>query len=54
VVGTRNHCALVANGSARDAAFTTAPLDQLPAIVAAQLREGHCRDRSAGEDGSHV
>jgi precorrin-3B synthase len=54
VVGTHNHCALVANGSARDAAFMTAPLDQLPAIVAAQLREGHRSDCSAGEEGSHV
>jgi precorrin-3B synthase len=53
VVGTHGHCALVANGSARDAAFTTAPLDQLPAIVAAQLREGQRGDRSADEEVSH-
>jgi precorrin-3B synthase len=53
VVGTHGHCAVVANGSARDAAFTTAPLDELPVIVAAQLRERYRSDRSAGEEVSH-
>jgi precorrin-3B synthase len=50
LVGTPQDCALIANGSGRDAAFMTAPLDQLPAIVAAQLRE-RC---STGGDISHA
>ena len=50
VVGTPQDCALIASGSVHDPAFMTAPLDQLPAIIAAQLRE-RCR---SGEDISHV
>lgn len=50
VVGTPQDCALIANGSARDAAFATTPLDRLPAIVATQLRE-RCR---ASEAINHV
>ena len=54
VVGTPGDCALVAKGSAGGVPFTTAPLDQLPAVVAAHLRE--CRDtaRGASEDIGHV
>jgi precorrin-3B synthase len=39
VVGTVDHCALIANGSARDAPFATAPVGELPAAVARHLRE---------------
>ena len=39
VVGTVDHCALIANGSARDAPFAAAPVDELPAAVARYLRE---------------
>jgi precorrin-3B synthase len=39
VVGTPGNCDLVANGSARDAAFAAAPVHELPAAVAAYLRE---------------
>ena len=41
VVGTPGDCALVANGSARDAAFAAAPLHELPDVIADHLRE--CR-----------
>ena len=39
VVGTPEDCALVANGSARDAAYATAPLHELPEAIADHLRE---------------
>jgi precorrin-3B synthase len=54
VVGTPGDCALVANGSAAGAPFTTAPLDQLPAIVAAHLRDRRGTTHRAGEDISHA
>jgi precorrin-3B synthase len=50
IVGTPGDCALVANGSARGMPFATAPLDQLPEIVAARLRECH----SVGEGTRYV
>jgi precorrin-3B synthase len=39
VVGTPQDCALVANGSVRDAAFAAASWHELPAVVADHLRE---------------
>lgn len=39
VVGTPEGCALVANGSARDAPFSIVPPDQLPAAIAGAVRE---------------
>jgi precorrin-3B synthase len=39
VVGTPGDCALIANGSARDAPFATAPLHALPDVVADHLCE---------------
>jgi precorrin-3B synthase len=39
VVGTPGDCALVANGSARDAPFAAAPLHELPDVIADYLRE---------------
>jgi len=39
VVGTVDRCALIANGSARDAPFAAAPVGELPAAVARYLRE---------------
>jgi precorrin-3B synthase len=50
VVGTRSNCGLVANGSARDAAFAAASVHELSAAVAAYLRERH----PAAEGTSHV
>lgn len=54
VVGTPGDCALVANGSAGGVPFTTAPLDQLPAVVAAHLRERGGTDHGAGTEIHHV
>jgi precorrin-3B synthase len=39
VIGTVDHCALVANGCARDVPFATASVGELPAAVARYLRE---------------
>ena len=39
VVGTPGDCALVADGSARDAPFAAAPLHELPNLIADRLRE---------------
>jgi precorrin-3B synthase len=39
VVGTKEDCGLIANGSARDAPFATAPLRELPDVIADHLRE---------------
>jgi precorrin-3B synthase len=39
VVGTPGDCALVADGSARDAPFAAAPLHELPGLIADRLRE---------------
>ena len=39
VVGAASDCALVANGSARDAPFATTPLSELPAAIERYLRE---------------
>ena len=39
VVGTVDRCALIANGSARDAPFAAATVGELPAAVARYLRE---------------
>jgi len=39
VVGTPGDCALIANGSARDAPFAAAPLHELPDVIADHLRE---------------
>ena len=39
VVGKPGDCDLVANGSARDAAFAAAPAHELPALVVAYLRD---------------
>ena len=50
VVGTPGHCDLVAKGSARDAGFAAVPVHELPAAVAAYLRERH----SNAEGTSHV
>jgi precorrin-3B synthase len=50
VVGTPGDCDLIANGSARDAAFASAPLQELPAVIAAYLRERH----AVAEGASHV
>jgi precorrin-3B synthase len=41
VVGAPVYCGLVANGTARDAAFAAATLDELPAVIAAHLRKLH-------------
>jgi precorrin-3B synthase len=49
VVGAPGDCGLVANGTARDAPFAAVPLDELPAVIAAHLRE-----RRGGSGGSHV
>jgi precorrin-3B synthase len=40
VVGTADHCALIANGCARDAPFAAAPAGELPGAIARYLREG--------------
>jgi precorrin-3B synthase len=50
VVGTPGDCTLVANGSARDAAFAAAPLHELPDAIADHLRERS----SIGEKIHHV
>jgi precorrin-3B synthase len=50
VVGTPGDCALVANGSARDAPFAAAPLHELPNVIADHLRE-RCK---IGEKIRHV
>jgi precorrin-3B synthase len=50
VVGTPGDCALVADGSARDAPFAAAPLHELPNVIADHLRE-RC---SVGEKIRHV
>ena len=50
VVGTPGDCALVANGSARDAPFAAAPLQELPHVIADHLRER----RKIGEKIRHV
>jgi hypothetical protein len=39
VVGTKDDCGLIANGSARDAPFVAAPLRELPDVIADHLRE---------------
>ena len=39
VVGTKDDCGLIANGSARDAPFAAAPLRELPDVIADHLRE---------------
>ena len=39
IVGTPDGAALIANGTARDAPFAIAPLDQLPAAIAAAIAE---------------
>jgi precorrin-3B synthase len=39
VVGTKEHCGLIANGSARDAPFAAAPPRELPEVIADHLRE---------------
>jgi precorrin-3B synthase len=50
VVGTPGDCALIANGSARDAPFAATPLHEMPNIIADHLRE-RC---SIGEKIRHV
>ena len=40
VVGAKDDCGLIANGSARDAPFAAVPLRELPDVVADYLREG--------------
>jgi precorrin-3B synthase len=50
VVGKPGDCDLVANGSARDAAFVGGPVHELPAAIATYLRE-RC---TASEGNSHV
>jgi precorrin-3B synthase len=50
VLGTAGDCALIANGSARDAPFAAAPLHGLPDVIADHLRE--CR--GIGEKIPHV
>jgi precorrin-3B synthase len=50
VVGTPGDCALVADGSARDAPFAAAPLHELPNVIADHLRE-RCK---IGEKIRHV
>jgi precorrin-3B synthase len=54
VVGTAQDCALIANGSARGTPFTTAPLEQLPEVVAAHLRQSRGAARGSHEDLDHV
>jgi precorrin-3B synthase len=54
VVGTAQDCALIANGSARGTPFTTAPLEQLPEVVAAHLRQSRGAGRGSREDLDHV
>jgi precorrin-3B synthase len=39
VVGATGHCALVANGSARDAPFAALPVDELPAAIERYLHD---------------
>jgi precorrin-3B synthase len=39
VVGAVDHCALIANGCARDAPFAAAPIGELPAAIARYLSE---------------
>jgi precorrin-3B synthase len=39
IVGTADGCALVADGSARDAPFAIVPIDELPAAIAKYARE---------------
>ena len=52
VVGTVNHCALIANGSARDAPFATAPVADLPSVIAGYLRERRGAAASAAHHGA--
>jgi precorrin-3B synthase len=42
VVGTADDCALIADGSPRDAPFAAAPLRELPDVIADHLRECCC------------
>jgi precorrin-3B synthase len=49
VIGAPGHCGLVANGTAHDAPFASATLHELPAAIAAHLRERH-----AATEGNHV
>jgi precorrin-3B synthase len=54
VVGTVDHCALIANGCARDVPFAAAPVGELPAAVAQFLRDGRAAAANgAGHDASH-
>ncbi|HEV2625398.1 MAG TPA: precorrin-3B synthase [Xanthobacteraceae bacterium] len=48
MVGTVDHCALIANGSTRDAPFATGPAGELPAAVARYL----CERRAAAASGA--
>jgi precorrin-3B synthase len=50
VVGTPGGCDLIANGSARDAPFATAPTHELSSVIADHLREG----RGIGKKTRHV
>jgi precorrin-3B synthase len=54
VVGTAQDCALIANGSARDAAFAAASPHELPAVIAAYLRAAQLPEGHAAEGASHV
>jgi precorrin-3B synthase len=49
VVGMPGHCGLVANGTARDAAFAATPPDQLPRVIV-----DHLRQRQAAKEAPHV
>jgi len=49
VVGMPGDCGLVANGTARDAAFAAAPPDQLPHVIV-----DHLRQRQAVKEAPHV
>jgi hypothetical protein len=50
VVGTVEHCTLIADGCARDAPFAAAPVGELPAAIARYLRE---RRAAAANGPSH-
>jgi precorrin-3B synthase len=53
VVGTVDHCALIANGCARDTPFATAPVGELPAAIARYLREGRAAAANGASPGAN-
>jgi precorrin-3B synthase len=53
VVGAPDRCGLIANGTARDAAFAAAAVDELPAVLVDHLRQWQAAERTSHRT-SHV